>query len=197
MNTKITNILVSLKAMKPRDFVYPGILLVFIIGVVIIFFTTTQFISSSLNKVFSVEQSGETSALNMERYNRVLKKLKIPATSTETAAVSAPNLIQATTTTKEAPALDKQAITINILNSTPKTGAATELAKVLISAGFSAPKTGNQKKLSAVTAILIKESQYAYAPLLLEAVSRTYAGAVATTTPDTSDFDATIIIGTK
>ena len=52
MNFKNTNFLESLKAMKPRDFVYPSITLVFLIVVTVVFFVSTQSITNNINKAF-------------------------------------------------------------------------------------------------------------------------------------------------
>ncbi len=206
MNIKYTSILDSIKKMKPRDFIYPSVVILFLSIVAIVFFLAVQFISKNINNVFSYDQSGESLALDIVRYTKVAKKLNIVVitsneniTPTEvTAVVEIPKAETATTTVEvTTPTLDKSTFSIMIINSTKKSGLAAELAKVLTDAGFTAPKTGNQKKLYTTTTILVKESKYDYAPLLLESVLQNYPFSIATTTPETDAFDATIIIGTK
>lgn len=180
------------KGMSPRDFVYPGILLLFVIIVSIIFFIATRTITKNVNDAFSSDAGGESSALNMTNYALVAKKLGF---STETGAivVSSTSPASPATTTQT---LDKKTLAISILNSTAKKGVATTLAQALESAGFAKATTGNEKKLYATTTVVIVETKKEYETILLEAVQKTYPDAIATTTP-TSAIDATIIIGTK
>jgi len=163
-----------------------------------IFFISTHFISQEINNVFVSESAEGVQALDVARYMLVAKKLGI--------TVSPPsekiNELAEQTPAPETPAppttiLDKKAITITVLNSTNKKGIAGTLAATLKDAGFSTPSTGNEKNPYAKTTILVKESKYDYAPLLLEAVLPSYPNAFATTTPETSPFDATIIIGAE
>lgn len=201
MNITYTHIIEFLKKVRTRDLVYPGILAFFIIVVAIIFFISTRFISQSINKVFSNEGGENVQALDLARYTQVAKKLGIkvntPSEDTRTSASVTPlHEMQAAATTT--PALNKQALTIMIRNSTAKAGAANTLAKSLKDAGFSTPKTGNEKASTAATTILIKESKRDYAPLLLAEVSKIYPNATTTTTTsESTPFDATIIIGGK
>jgi len=60
-----------------------------------------------------------------------------------------------------------------------------------------AEKTGNADKLYATTTIFIKESRSNYTASLLEEIKKIYPAVVATTTPESTPFDATIIIGTR
>lgn len=197
MKLTYTNIIEALKKKKPRDFVYPGVLVVFFITVAIMFFTAVQFISKNINNVFSSDQNTDTQPLDMTRYTKIAKKLNLTlvtplqneASSTKT------NADTTMTTAPQALAFNKKSLTLMILNSTPKKGVASTLSKILIDAGFAKSKTGNEKTAYAVTTIFIKNSKYDYAPLLLEAILKSYPEAQATTTSDTAPFDATIIIG--
>ncbi len=200
MKLKFTTILESIKKMKLRDFIYPGVLIFFLLIVTIIFLFATRFISKNINNVFSYEQSDESGALNMTLYTMVAKKLNLPVMVPEKKAPPSEagiplNMATEAATTTEA--IVKSAITITVINSTKKSGLAAELAKQLSEAGFANPKTGTGSKLYATTTILVKESKYDYAPLLLETVLKSYPFAIATATSDTADFDATIIIGTR
>lgn len=191
--------------LKPRDLVYPGIILVIIIIICILFYSATQFITKNINDAFSSGNGGSSSSLNMENYALVAKKLGISiesksgngAVATLTNETSAGNNIVATTTTQEPQVLDKKSITLTILNSTKQKGVASTLAQALETAGFAKATTGNQSKLIATTMVLIKESKVSFSPALLEEVQKLYPSATATTTAETSAFDATIIIGSK
>lgn len=196
----------SLKNIKPLDLVYPGALILFFVFVAIIFFFTIRFISKNINKAFSPEESGPSQALNIERYKLTAQKLNLPmntlqseatapAPSAETAVLDTASATQATSTPSSI-VLDKSAIAITVKNSTSKKGIAAVLAKTLEDSGFKKPQTGNEPTLYATTTILLKESKKEYGTLLLDAVRETYPDAVATTSPESSPSDATIIIGT-
>lgn len=198
MSPFIKNLRNSISGVKPRDLVYPGIIFLFIILVVILFFLVTQFIAKNINNAFSGDVSGESSSLNMTNYTLVTKKLGISTEVQKESAPPAPTPTEApTTTAPEVEVLDKQTLTLNILNSSTKSGVATTLSKALEAAGFAKATTGNEKTKYATTTILIKESKASFGPALLEEVKKIYPGAVATTTADTASFDAVIIIGTK
>ncbi|MCK9344637.1 MAG: LytR C-terminal domain-containing protein [Candidatus Pacebacteria bacterium] len=191
-----------LSEIKPKDLLYPGIILLFIIIVVIIFFLVTRFITNNINKAFSGDTGGESRTLNIDNYNLVAKKLGISITPVKseitnevtnaTTTQETNGSAQATTTT-----LDKKTLTLQILNSTTKKGVAGTLAKTLEGAGFAKATTGNQSKLIPVTTIYLKESVASFGPELLEEVKKSYSSAVATTTQETKAFDISIVIGTK
>ncbi len=205
MNLKNNTILASLKAMKPRDFAYPVIVILFFAIVVILFFSATQFISGNITKSFSADQVTNNQSLNSEHYLLVAKKLGISTSTKDAAEIPAIETIsteavpietQSTSTVPLEPVtLDKKSLSITILNSTTKSGVATNLAKALVTAGYGTAKIGNEKKLYATTTILIKESKSGFIPILLEDVKKIYPNVVATTTPETASSDATIIIG--
>lgn len=217
MNINYAKIIAYIKNMKTADFVYPGIFILFFIVTITTFFLATRFITANINKIFSSEGVAGEGGLNTERYARVAKKLNIPLTTTEgasqeTVPTEVPVTIEpiATTTAEpgkatitigttatSTPPLDKKAITILIKNSTAKKGLASVLAKELETAGFSAPKTGNETGHYATTTILLKEDKQDYAPLLLDAVSASYPAAITATTTDSAPYDATIVIGEK
>lgn len=207
MNIKYMRIIESLKKIRPKDLVYSGIVIFFMITVVIVFFISTRFISQNINKVFSNEGGENVQALDLARYTLIAKKLgitvNIPSenavapTVTAPAPVSTPPEVVPTTATTITSALNKQALTIMVRNSTAKAGAASTLAKILKDAGFSTPATGNEKTSTAITTILVKESRSDYAPLLLSEVIKLYPNALTATTSESAPFDATIIIGGK
>ena len=200
MNIKYTNIIESLKKTKPVDFVYPGIFILFLGTTAVLFSLASQSISKNINKAFSVEQGDDTQSLDLARYALVAKKLNIAVDTAQKNADISPVTQAETPATAPVSApkpLDKKAITINVLNSTTKKGVASEIASALVSAGFSAPKTGNEQKAFTVTTVFVKKSKYDYMPSLLESIVKNYPEAVATTTPESAVYDATIIIGDR
>lgn len=199
MNIHDMHIIESLKKIKAKDLVYSGIMVLFIIIVIILFFMSTRFISQNINKVFSNEGGESVQALDLAHYTLVAKKLGItvnnPSEKIEAPpSVNTPHEIPSPTTV---PILNKKALTIMVRNSTAKAGAASALAKTIENAGFSVPKTSNEKTSTAVTTIFIKESKRDYVPSLLSEVSKTYSGALVATASESAPFDATIIIGEK
>lgn len=206
MTIKDLKIIKSLKKIRPKDLIYSGILAFFIIIVGVLFFISTRFISQNINKVFSPEGAESVQVLNLSHYILVAKKLGITINTTPGNTEVIPLTI---TPSPEAPAtppssvetpttpLDKQALTIEVRNSTTKKGVAGALANILKEAGFSAPTAKNESTPYTKTTIFIKESKYDYAALLLEEVIKSYPGAIATTTTESAPFDATIIIGAE
>ena len=78
LNNQSQKFISFLKAMKLRDFIYVSISIMFLIAVGVLFFFSMQFISSNINKVFTIEDDSDTSALNITQYSLVAKKLGIP-----------------------------------------------------------------------------------------------------------------------
>ncbi len=76
-------------------------------------------------------------------------------------------------------------------------GAAAELQKDLQAAGFKVPTIGNQRPLQATTTILMKEGSQSLAESLRSVVAKKYEVVSVGTLPDSSKFDAVIVIGTK
>jgi len=194
----------SLAETKPRDLIYPGVVLLFVIIVLVLFSLSTKFITNNINKAFSGDAGGESRTLNMDNYILVAKKLGIEVDrnkSVSTAVEPSPLLAITTTATTTATTtmtdVRKEDLTLEILNSTTKSGVASALSKKLTAAGYSPAALGNQKKLLPNTTILIKESKASFGPAILEEVKKVYGGATATTTTETADFDVTIVIGTK
>lgn len=207
MNVKNTQFIESLKKMKTADFIYLGVVVLFIIITAVLFLLATRFISLNINKIFSSEGSDSARSLDIERYTQIAKKLNIPVLSPESTseepsspAPQATSEEKAEATTPATPPiatipLDKQAVTLMVKNSTTKQGVAGILAKALEADGFSKPATSNETGTYANTIIIIKESKYGYAPLLLGTVLKAYPSVIATTTPENALYDATIIIG--
>lgn len=201
MTPKNMNIVEFLKTLRPKDLVYSGILVLFIIMVVIIFFISTTFISQNINKIFSSDGGASAQVLDIARYELTMKKLGVAtAPNSENSTVPeviAPPVEAPATAVPTTTPLDKQALSIQIRNSTAKKGVAGTLANLLKDSGFKTPSTANEKMSYSKTTIFIKESKYVYAPLLLETVLKSYPDAFATTTPESALFDVIIIVGGK
>jgi len=73
----LNTISISLKKLKPKDFVYPGILICFFVIVAVIFSFATKFISLNINEALSLGTPEEVPTLNMEDYAFVAKKLNL------------------------------------------------------------------------------------------------------------------------
>lgn len=195
---KINSIRDTLKNIKPKDVVYPGILFVYIVLVAVVFFFATQFISKSINNVFYSTDAGDTEALNLEPYKLVAKKLGIVVSAPKDN--EPPNQVivnDAPTIATSTPSLDKKAITIAVKNSTTKAGIASTLAKAIEGAGFKKPQTGNEATFYATTTVIMNEGKKEYADILLEVVRKSYPEAISTTTADTGSNDAIVVIGVK
>lgn len=199
MDNKIS-FLETLKSFKPKDFIYPGIFLVFLGTIGVVFYSAAHFITQNINKIFSSEQNVEAQALDLDRYKLIAKKLNIevvvPSETTPTLTPETTPAPIATTTPEETPVvLDKHAITLMVANSTTKPGLAGNLAKSLSASGFNTPKTSTLPKPIATTTITLKEGVYPYAGLLEEVVSKTYPHVIIATTTEDALFDAVITIG--
>lgn len=184
---------------KPKDLIYPAIILFFIIIVGILFSIAIKFITKNFNDAFSGTIATERSVLNMANYTIVAKKLGISIEPQKNTVTTATKETTATTTddliveTEEI--LDKKSITISVFNSTTKKGAAGILADALENDGFAKATTGNEKKKYATTTIFINEDKLEYEEIILDTVQKTYPNAVATTT-SAGKSDVVIIIGT-
>lgn len=201
MNINYRTILESVKKVRPRDLLYPSILVVFFIVVGIVFFFATRFISQSINKVFSFEQSTETQALDLARYALVAKKLGIPL---ETGAVGGATPVAPPIEAEVAPSapisaetiLDESKLSIAIYNGTKTAGLAGKLKSVLEEAGFTVKKTGNKSNDYPQTTIEIKEAVRSALPRLEQLVGDRYE-AIIKNAPADATYDVVIIIGNK
>ncbi|OGI85854.1 hypothetical protein A3A05_00630 [Candidatus Nomurabacteria bacterium RIFCSPLOWO2_01_FULL_41_12] len=208
-----STIIQKIKSMRLSDFTYGSVVLALLIVVIISFIYSANFIVKNINKIFSPGDDGNAQALNMENYLLVVKRLNLPVNTVSEntdapivepvtppieipADTSIPTIeTPAETPESIAPIIDKKSITINILNSTTKKGVAATLAKALTDAGFSAATTGNEKKLYALTTIIVSDAKKDYTPSVLEVVSKSYPQAVTESASGVTEFDVTIIIG--
>lgn len=222
MIIKDTRIVEFLKNLKPQDFIYSGVLILFVIIVGIVFFISTRFISENINKIFSSESTVGAQILDIARYQIVAKKLGIPTTNSEesiaknfdvananiasTTDKTSDSSLTASTTEQNTKAelsplasLDKSKLTITILNSTAQAGRASALSKALEEAGYNKAKTGNQKTKLSTTTITVKEIKSEYLPSIEQTVRILYPSlTIGTVTEyDETDPDIIIVIGER
>lgn len=205
MEKKTINFKKILEKMKPTDYIYLGVLFIFIISVLIIFSFSTRFIVQNINKILSSGNTENVDALNINQYKFVADKFNIQVNldpdNPSQAANQAP--IQEATTpvntpkTPVIPTLDKKLITIEILNSTKKKGVAATLNTALVNVGFNAATIGNEKKSYETTVIMVNESKKDYLPSIQEVVNKVYPSAITQVISGKSGTDATIIIGKR
>ncbi|MDD5152400.1 MAG: hypothetical protein PHS95_00135 [Candidatus Pacebacteria bacterium] len=108
--TKDNKFTATLKKMKPRDFIYPGIFLLFSLGVLVTFFLTTQFISKTINKVFYVENIQEPAGLNVQAYKLTAKKLHLKINEPGNTVVNTETVSSPAETTATSTATDKTVV---------------------------------------------------------------------------------------
>lgn len=185
--------------MKPVDFIYLGVIISFFIITAIIFFYSTSFIVDNINKIFLPAENVASQSLDIPRYTLIEKKLNLPknipaAKSTTAVPVETPTVSNIVTPNATA-TLDNKSLTINILNSSKKVGAATLLSKSLEGVGFSKASTGDSPTAYAITTIFIKDSKKDYTASIQKAVKNLYPTAVTQANPESSAFDVEVIIG--
>jgi hypothetical protein len=184
MNTFSKTLSEKLSKIKPKDLVYPGILLAFSVVVLILFFTVAQFITKNINNAFLSPMTMESSSLNMGNYTLVAKKLGITvSTSPSQQAV--------------APQPDKSTLKISVVNASGQKGVAGTLATSLKDAGYSNVITSNQSNIASGTTIVINESKASFGTGILEEVKKAYPNATISTVAGTTEFDVVVSIGGK
>lgn len=207
MSQFFKNLRATMSEVKPKDLIYPAIVLFFIVIIGIFFSIAIKFITKNFNDIFSGSIVTERNALNMANYTLVAKKLGISIEPQKSDIINVPeeSVVTATTTTATITAdiiveteeiLDKKSITISILNSTTKGGTAGVLAQALEADGFAKATTGNEKEQYATTTIFINEDKLGYKEIILDTVQKTYPNAIITTT-SAGKSDVVIIIGAR
>lgn len=200
MALKIKNIQNKLSKISKRDLIYPGVIIVFFIIISIIFYVSVKFLTKNINDAFWGGSEVSTTLLNTENYNIIAKKLNIETSNKNTNTSTLNNVSHAEeveTQQPSSPIIDKNSVTITILNSTTKAGLAGALATQFKSIGFEQTTAGNESKAYTTTTIRIKESIATIGPTIIEEVKKTYPNTTIETAPETADFDVTIIIGSK
>lgn len=95
------------------------------------------------------------------------------------------------------PAPTPSTIKVAIYSTIPVKGAAADLKKELEAAGFVVPVVGNQRPLIATTTINMKAGSQGLAESLRAVVAKKYEVVSVGTLPDSSKFDAVVVIGMK
>lgn len=95
------------------------------------------------------------------------------------------------------PAPTPSKITVAVYSTIPVKGAAADLKKDLEAAGFLVPVIGNERPLQAATTIRMKEGSQALAESLRAVVGEKYEVMSVGILPESSKFDAVVVIGTK
>jgi len=206
MDKKETLQKIESKKMKPVDFIYLGVILLLFIITIIMFFFSTSFIIGHINKIFLPVDEVSNKPLDIVRYKLTEKKLNLPVntpagktiinTPIETTTVQ--NIVTTPINTKiivTPPLFDKKSITINILNGSKKAGVASTLSNDLEKAGFSKSSTGDNATVIPITTIYIKDSKKDYISSIQTVVKKSYPKAVTKINPESSNFDVIIITG--
>lgn len=192
------NIKIS-KKIKVIDFIYLGIIFIFIIITVFIFINATNFIVGDINKILQPKEEIDTSVLDLARYSLVEKKFNLPINNPKLETLNTTVPIVAPVENKIATdkiVIDKKSIKIEIINSTLKNGVAALLSKKLETAGFSKATTASKAvKTVVTTTILIKDSMKDYQSFIEDVVKKSYPKAITKTNPESSKFDVIITIG--
>lgn len=192
------NIKIS-KKIKVIDFIYLGIIFIFIIITVFIFINATNFIVGDINKILQPKEEIDTSVLDLARYSLVEKKLNLPINNPKLDILNTttPTIIPVVNKNNTViPVLNKKSVTIEIINSTTKNGVASLLSQKLVTAGFSKATTDSKTvKTIGTTTILIKNSMKDYQSFIEDVVKKSYPKAITKVNPETSKFDVIITIG--
>lgn len=161
---------------KARAFLLVALFIVFI-GVTIVL--GNMFLSSSQKKGIEAIVTKSTPT-------------PIQATPTASTAVT-------TTPTPTEAELDKGELSVQVLNGSGTSGAASELADVLKEAGYTVSSTGNADRFDyEETVIQLKKSQQGYGSLLRKDLSSSYTvAAEVETLAESARYDAIVIVGAK
>ena len=193
----------KISEVQSSDYIYMGIVFLFLVTVTILFFYSANFIIKNVNKIFLPNDNVNIQALDKPRYSLIEKKLNLPinnnenntqASQTTTQTIAEP--IKSTEVIKT-PELNKKSLIINVLNAAKKAGVAGSMAKNLESAGFSAPTTGDAPKVLTETVIEIKASKKEYKSSIEEVVKKDYTNITIRDNPEDSIFDVIISVGKK
>lgn len=91
-----------LKKMETTDFIYLGVIFLFFVITVTVFFYSTGFIVQNVNKIFIQNKGEDVQGLDLARYLLVQKKLSLPVnvvdTNTVTGTVTTPVMTTTPTT---------------------------------------------------------------------------------------------------
>lgn len=84
MNPKTINITKIFKKMERTDFIYLGVIFLFLVVTITIFFYSTSFILQNVNKIFIQSKGEDVQGLDITRYLLIQKKLNLPVNIVDT-----------------------------------------------------------------------------------------------------------------
>ena len=125
-------------------------------------------------------------------------KVEQPTPTTAQVTPTPSGTVTSTPTPTEA-ALDKEELSVQVLNGSGTSGAASDLADVLKDAGYTVSSTGNADRFDyEETVIQVKKSQQGYGSLLRKDLSASYTVATEVETlAESARYDAIVIVGAK
>lgn len=198
MEVHETKLIKTQNKIQTVDFIYFGVLIIFLIIVIISFFSSTNFILNNINKIFSQNTEVDSRALDIPNYKLLEKKLNLPINNLNEILDDAPIVVEETVATLPEPEIlmtAKELLTINIINSTTKKGAAADLSKILVAQDYPTATTASQKNIAPITSVSLKISTMGYANDIVELVKKSYKNVEILPLDENSKFNVEIIIG--
>jgi len=181
------------KKIEPLDYIFLGIIFVFIVIIIGVFFHSTSFIVSNINNIFETKNITTNQNLEIKRYSQIERKLNLSGNTQDNINIEKKQNFN--TQTNETNTLsNKKLLKINIINTSTKDGAASILSKDLESNGFS-KSTTESKKIVSSTIVSIKESKKEYSELIKQVVEKTYPKISTIVNPENGEYDVVVIIG--
>lgn len=183
-----------------KKLAYPAVLVLFALAIAAVFVNATSFITTEINLILARDAGGETSSIDIDRYNKIARRIGIAEISRTGAPAAAQIPVTtaippaATTTDTAATAPDPHALSIAVYNATGIAGLAGSLKKRLEDAGFTVSKTGNAAHQT-TNAVRIKASKKSSLSGLQAALGKDFDTAHAETLPEDEGVDCVIVIG--
>ncbi len=84
MDPKDTNITKISRKIERIDLIYLGVIFLFLVITVVLFFYSTSFVIKNVNKIFTESKGEDVQGLDIARYLLVEKKLHLPVNSVDT-----------------------------------------------------------------------------------------------------------------
>ncbi|MFZ2205077.1 MAG: hypothetical protein WAV23_00600 [Minisyncoccia bacterium] len=91
MDPKDTNITKISRKIERIDLIYLGVIFLFLVITVVLFFYSTGFIVKNVNKIFTESKGEDVQGLDITRYLLVEKKLNLPVNSSD---IKIPDTVQ-------------------------------------------------------------------------------------------------------
>lgn len=204
-------LLESIRAIRPKNLLYPGIVIAFATVTLVLFIMATRFLSMAINRAVATPDEQEIQAqlthLDLASYVLVGKKLNLAIDQDKTSQT--PSVGQTSTSTENMPVIPtisahttitKQNATIAIFNSTKKGGVAGTLRDDLVKKGFTVKKIGNSFPEETQTVVAIKDRVQGNPELIEEIIAivgNRFSPADPQLLDDTNPYDIIITIGTR